>query len=158
MEASLILVYKLAASTCNFLIPLIFPRPYFADTVLHLDIALQMEDSPSFQDKSGWNLINWCIVFLGCHYYFMKLFLKMGRATNMSVSVEWILTRYTPTLQNGQTHSNNSSAIWAKNCLSVFDHFVGLALKGLRASNSSDLLRVSILIFSIFRVFLMVKY
>ena len=29
--------------------------------------------------------------------------------------------------QNGQTHSNNSSPT---NCLSVFDHFVGLPLKG----------------------------
>ena len=32
------------------------------------------------------------------------------------------------TPQNGQTHSNNSSAI-AEKCLSVFDNFVGLALK-----------------------------
>ena len=38
-----------------------------------------------------------------------------------------MLTLLEPILQNGQTHSNNSSAI----CLSVFDHFVGLALKGL---------------------------
>ena len=37
------------------------------------------------------------------------------------------LTLYAPISQNGQTHSNNSSA----KCLSVFDHFVGLALKGL---------------------------
>ena len=34
-------------------------------------------------------------------------------------------TLYAPTPQNGQTHSNNSS---------VFDHFVGLLLKGLRVS------------------------
>ena len=33
-----------------------------------------------------------------------------------------------PTSQNGQTHSNNSSA----NCLNVFDHFVGFAFKGLK--------------------------
>ena len=39
-------------------------------------------------------------------------------------------TLYAPTKQNGQTHSNNSSA----NCLSVFDHLVGLALKGLSIS------------------------
>ena len=32
-----------------------------------------------------------------------------------------------PISQNSQTHSNNSLA----NCLSVFGHFVGLALKGL---------------------------
>ena len=32
----------------------------------------------------------------------------------------------TPALQNGQTQSNNFL-----NCLSVFDHFVGLALQGL---------------------------
>ena len=32
--------------------------------------------------------------------------------------------------QNGQTHSNNSSAI-CQQIVSVFDHFVGLALKGL---------------------------
>ena len=34
-----------------------------------------------------------------------------------------------PTPQNGQTQSNNSLAF--TNSLSVFDHFVGLALKGL---------------------------
>ena len=39
-----------------------------------------------------------------------------------------LLTLYAPISQNSQTHSNNASA----NCLSVFDHFVGLALKGLR--------------------------
>ena len=33
-----------------------------------------------------------------------------------------------PISQNGQTHSNNSSA----NCLKVFDDFVGLALKVLK--------------------------
>ena len=40
------------------------------------------------------------------------------------------LTLYASVLQNGQTHSNNSSP----NCqriVCVFDHFVGLALKGL---------------------------
>ena len=42
------------------------------------------------------------------------------------------LTLQESTPQNGQTHSNNSSAI--TNCLIVFDHFVGLALKGLRNS------------------------
>ena len=40
------------------------------------------------------------------------------------------LTLSAPILQNGQTHSNNSSAL-STNCSSVFDHFVGLALKGL---------------------------
>ena len=34
--------------------------------------------------------------------------------------------------QNGQAHSNNSSAVaTADESLNVFDHFVGLALKGL---------------------------
>ena len=37
-----------------------------------------------------------------------------------------VLTLYAPISQNGQTHSNHSSAN-----LSVFDHFAGLALKGL---------------------------
>ena len=37
--------------------------------------------------------------------------------------------------QNGQTHSNNSTT----NCFSMFDHFVGLALKGLK--NSKTLLK-----------------
>ena len=37
-----------------------------------------------------------------------------------------ILTLQEPTPQNGQTHPNNS--------LGAFDHFVGLALKGLRIS------------------------
>ena len=36
-----------------------------------------------------------------------------------------------PTPQNGQIHSNNSSAISPTDCFSVFDHFMGLALKGL---------------------------
>ena len=35
-----------------------------------------------------------------------------------------------PTPQNGQTHSNNSSAV-GKELFGVFDHFVGLAFKGL---------------------------
>ena len=39
-----------------------------------------------------------------------------------------------PTPQNGQTHSNNSLAI-----LSVFDHFVGLALIELKIDVSVDL-------------------
>ena len=45
------------------------------------------------------------------------------------VSVHFIktLNPLSANLQNGQSHSNNSS-----NCLSVFNHFVGLALKGLR--------------------------
>ena len=36
------------------------------------------------------------------------------------------------TPQNGQTHSN----IFSEFCLSLFDHFVGLALKGLRKIRS----------------------
>ena len=43
-----------------------------------------------------------------------------------------LLTLWAPVLQNGRTHSNNSSKKSPTNCLSVFDHFVGLALKGLR--------------------------
>ena len=46
------------------------------------------------------------------------------------------LTLYAPILQNGQTHLNISSEmlhfILPTNCLSVFDHFVGLVLKGLK--------------------------
>ena len=37
-----------------------------------------------------------------------------------------------PSPQNGQTHSNNLSATAEKNNFSVFDHFVGLAFRGLR--------------------------
>ena len=33
--------------------------------------------------------------------------------------------------KNGQAHSNNSLAVLSTNCLRLFDHFVGLALKGL---------------------------
>ena len=40
------------------------------------------------------------------------------------------LTLKTPTPQNGQTHSNNSSAVGDE--LFECDHFVGLALKGLK--------------------------
>ena len=43
-----------------------------------------------------------------------------------------ILTLQAPTPEDGQTHSNNSSANeQPRNCLSMFDHFVGLAVKGL---------------------------
>ena len=38
-----------------------------------------------------------------------------------------------PTPQNGQTRSNNFSIVFdPTKCLSMFDHFVGLVLKGLR--------------------------
>ena len=49
------------------------------------------------------------------------------------------------TSQNGQTHSNNSSANKPTNCLSVLAHFVGLVLKGLThlASISSTWWKVS---------------
>ena len=40
-----------------------------------------------------------------------------------------ILTLQAPTPQNGQTHLNNCLLL-PTNCLSVFDHFVGLALEG----------------------------
>ena len=33
---------------------------------------------------------------------------------------------------NDQTHSNNSSRLLLTNCLGVFDHFMGLALKRFR--------------------------
>ena len=39
----------------------------------------------------------------------------------------FFLIPYAPTPQNGDTHSSNLPT----NCLSVFDHFVGLARKGL---------------------------
>ena len=41
------------------------------------------------------------------------------------------LTLEAPIPQNGQTHSNNSSAKLPTNCLSVLGHFINLALKGL---------------------------
>ena len=41
-----------------------------------------------------------------------------------------LLTLLAPTPQNGQTYSNNRRLL-PMNCLSVFDHFVGLAHKGL---------------------------
>ena len=43
-----------------------------------------------------------------------------------------ILTLQAPTPEDGQTHSNNSSANeQPTKCLSMFDHFGGLAVKGL---------------------------
>ena len=47
----------------------------------------------------------------------------------ITVVVNVSLIRYVPTPQNSETYSNNSSA--AGDELSVFDHFVGLVLKGL---------------------------
>ena len=49
-----------------------------------------------------------------------------NKPSNIS-KVTTILTLQTPTQQNVQTHSNSSSP----NCLSVFDHFVGLSIKEL---------------------------
>ena len=48
-----------------------------------------------------------------------------------SSKISRILTFQAPTPQSDQTHSNNSSAVLT-NYLSVFDHFSGLALKGLK--------------------------
>ena len=56
-----------------------------------------------------------------------------------------MLTFLVPTSQNGQTHSNNSSAISRRYCLSVFDHFARLALKGLRVQTSSTLFYLKLL-------------
>ena len=44
-----------------------------------------------------------------------------------------LLTILAPTPQNNQTHSNNSSAAA---CVSVFDHFVGLAFKGVKYTST----------------------
>ena len=46
------------------------------------------------------------------------------------------LTFEAPTPQNGQTHSIR----WQQptNCLSVFDHFVGMVLKGLTLGSAND--------------------
>ena len=41
------------------------------------------------------------------------------------------VTLWAPTPQNGQPHSNDSSAFADEYCLNVFDHFVELSLKGL---------------------------
>ena len=45
--------------------------------------------------------------------------------------LKWVnvLTIKVPTTQNGQTHSVCRKQL--TNCLSLFDHFVGLVLKGL---------------------------
>ena len=56
------------------------------------------------------------------------------------------LTLYALTPQNGQTHSNNS--------LSVFDHFVGLAIRGLRLNLENIAERCAILRCSIYHILL----
>ena len=48
---------------------------------------------------------------------------------NRKITAAKALTLQAPTPQNGQTHSNNSSA----NCRRI-DHFLGLALKALKKS------------------------
>ena len=52
------------------------------------------------------------------------------RVITPKLNIHTALSVYAPTPQNGQKHSNNSSAL-PTNCLSVFDHFVGLALKSI---------------------------
>ena len=66
--------------------------------------------------------------------FFIASFVYNSQQKDMIKFQEWILldiyllTLSAPTSQNDQTHSNNSSL-----CLRVFDHFVGLAFKGLRS-------------------------
>ena len=53
--------------------------------------------------------------------------LKKQHSQKIFTMKPFSLTLYAPTPQNGETHSSNLPA----NCLSVFEHFVGLACKGL---------------------------
>ena len=55
-----------------------------------------------------------------------------------STDEQFFLTFYAPTPQNGETHSNNSSAFADKLFLSLFDLFVGLALKALKIFNKHE--------------------
>ena len=64
------------------------------------------------------------VVYIWGNNHWTKLCLRFLKKIAVLMS-----TLYAATSQNGQTHSNNSSA----NCLSMFDHFVGLVLKGLRS-------------------------
>ena len=70
-------------------------------------------------------LINDCfrVPKVSWKFYILNIYLNiLFRAHN--------LTLLAPIPQNGQTHSNNSSAIWRR-IVCVFDHFVKLALNGL---------------------------
>ena len=53
---------------------------------------------------------------------------------NRKITAAKALTLQAPTPQNGQTHSNNSSA----NCRRI-DHFLGLALKALKKSTKATI-------------------
>ena len=57
--------------------------------------------------------------------------------------LDWLALE-APTSQNGQIHSNNSLAIAGK-C--VFDHFVGLAIKGLNLVSPFSPFRVMFLFY-----------
>ena len=56
-----------------------------------------------------------------------------------------ILTLYGPTLQNGVKHTKTICRLLPTKCLSVFDHFVGLLLKGLKHVSISKIFKCSIL-------------
>ena len=56
-----------------------------------------------------------------------------------------ILTLYAPTLQNGVKHTKTICRLLPTKCLSVFDHFVGLLLKGLKHVSISKIFKCSIL-------------
>ena len=60
---------------------------------------------------------------------------------------EYSLILYPPTPQNVQTHSNNSSD-FANELVECVDHFVGLALKGLKHRFISDMLLIHVVKFS----------
>ena len=82
-----------------------------------------------------WTILNFLFLFVNFIASFCKQIQTQNKRLAYSRNVHQarnriVLTIEAPIPQNGQTHSKNPSAI-TTNCLSVFDHFVGLALKWL---------------------------
>ena len=82
-----------------------------------------------------WTILNFLFLFVNFIASFCKQIQTQNKRLAYSRNVHQarnriVLTIEAPIPQNGQTHSKNPSAI-TTNCLNVFDHFVGLALKWL---------------------------
>ena len=77
------------------------------------------------------NLLQWLSYDVLSHLSFVLSHHVLPIYLVFSIASRIIFIKKTPTPQNGQTHSNSSSAVCRQFSLSVFDHFVGLALKRL---------------------------
>ena len=94
---------------------------------LNTYISAVLFNQPSSSYKKNWKINENLGPNRGLHRIQKSIFVKNY----------YFLTLWAPTLQNGQTHSNNSLAT-ANELFEYVDHFVGLDLKRLKFINLKD--------------------